>query len=183
MFEENKKNQTSSDPARAYDYAVYLLGLKLRTEGELREKLRLKKHESRTADEVISQLKENHYIDDRRYAEIYLENLKKYKTFGFFGIKKKLMEKRLPSSIIESVLSEGLDENEETKIAKRLIGKQGTSGPDSRADKSARCGAGKGQEKPRYNSAKSGLYEARRKLARKLKSRGFRGSVIAKLVF
>jgi regulatory protein len=95
----------------------------LRTEGEIREKLRIKNYEAGITDKVIEQLKENHYLNDENYAQVYLDNLKKYKTFGYYGIKKKLMEKRLPSNIIESVLSEGLGEEEEAKIANRLLKK------------------------------------------------------------
>jgi regulatory protein len=108
---------------KAYSYAIYLLSLKLRTEGEIREKLRIKNYEAGITDKVIEQLKENHYLNDENYAQVYLDNLKKYKTFGYYGIKKKLMEKRLPSNIIESVLSEGLGEEEEAKIANRLLKK------------------------------------------------------------
>lgn len=150
------ENQNESQLNKAYGYAIYLLGLRLRTEGELREKLIIKKYELGITNQVITQLKENRYIDDQRYAEIYLENLKKYKTFGYFGIKKKLMERRLPNIIIESVLSEGMSEEEEEKIAKRFI---------------------KNYELGIMN------YEQKQKLAHKLKSRGFRGSVTAKLIF
>src|SRR5262245_14123097 len=92
---------------KAYSYAIYLLGLKLRTQGELRQKLRLKKYNAQVIEAVISSLIENRYLDDARYAEIYLDNLKKYKHFGFYGIKKKLMEKLLPAEIIEQVLRDG----------------------------------------------------------------------------
>lgn len=149
-------NTGKPEKEKAYDYALFLLGIKLRTEGEIREKLRIKKFEAGIADGVIGQLKENRYINDQNYAEVYLENLKKYKTFGYYGIKKKLMEKRLPANIIDQVLNEGLSEEEETKIAKRFV-KNRESGKVS--------------------------YEEKQKLAQKLKSRGFRGSIIGKLMF
>src|SRR3989338_6815139 len=114
-MEENQK---------AYDYAMFLLNLRLRTEGELREKMRSKKYESGVVDEVIKRLKDLHYIDDQRFAEVYLENLKKYKSWGFYGIKKKLMEKRFPMPLIESVLSEGFSEEEELEVAKKFLKKQ-----------------------------------------------------------
>ena len=140
---------------KAYAYAVYLLGLKLRTEGELREKMRVKKYSPEAAEKVIQALLNNRYIDDQRYAEVYLENLKKYKQFGFFGIKKKLMEKRLPPSLIESVLSDGLSEAEELKIAQRFI-KNKKTGELS--------------------------YEEKQKLAQKLRARGFRSNVCMEAV-
>ncbi len=106
---------------KAYNYAVYLLSLKLRTEGELRERMRLKKHNAKVVDDVIQKLFENNYLDDQRYAEVYMENLKKYKNFGYYGIKKKLMEKKLPSQIIEQVLKDSLSIDEEIEIAQRFL--------------------------------------------------------------
>ncbi|MBL8030576.1 MAG: RecX family transcriptional regulator [Candidatus Doudnabacteria bacterium] len=141
---------------KAYNYAVYLLGLRLRTEGELREKLRNKKHKTEIVDKVIRQLEQYRYLDDRRYAEVYTENLKKYKSLGFFGIKRKLMEKRLPSQIIEEVMRESLDEEEEIKIANKFLKKMSVS--------------------LFTQEQKAGAF-------RKLTARGFRGSVIGKIIF
>ncbi len=143
--------QSENKTEKAYSYAIYLLSLKLRTEGELREKLRIKNYEFGITDKVIAQLKENRYLDDHRYAEVYLDNLKKYKTFGYYGIKKKLMEKRLPSEIIESVLSEGLGEQEELKIAKRFVKKFELGSME---------------------------YKEKQKIAQKMKGKGFRMGVI-----
>jgi len=146
-MEENQK---------AYDYAMFLLNLRLRTEGELREKMRSKKYESGVVDEVIKRLKDLHYIDDQRFAEVYLENLKKYKSWGFYGIKKKLMEKRLPMPLIESVLSEGFSEEEELEVAKKFIKKY---------------------------EVRSKNQDEKAKAARKLAAKGFRGSVVGKMLF
>lgn len=140
---------------KAYNYAIYLLGLKLRTEGEVREKLRIKNYEPGVISEIVVSLKDNGYLDDQRYAEVYLDNLKKYKTFGYYGIKKKLMEKRLPAEIIEKVLMDGLSEGEEMKIAARFLKK---------------------------HKAAFGNWKEKQKLAQKLRARGFRTVVIAKVL-
>ena len=140
---------------KAYAYAVYLLGLKLRTEGEMREKMRVKKHSQEAAEKVIQELLKNRYIDDQRYAEVYLENLKKYKHFGFYGIKKKLMEKRLPINLIEKVLNEGLSVEEEARVATRFLKKQ---------------------------LWVNQTQEERRKLGAKLKFKGFRSDVVARFI-
>ncbi len=174
-------NQTK----KAYDYAVYLLGLHLRTEGELINKLKIKSYKLKIIEEVIKQLKDHRYIDDARYAEIYVDNLKKYKNFGFYGIKKKLMEKRLPSEIITRVLADGLPVEEELKIAKRFMQK---SPPVKDPDRSV--GAKEGWPRSgrlarrSLGEVGSGIdNKARQKIFRQLASRGFRSDVIAKLVF
>lgn len=148
--------EKSNQQNKAYDYAMFLLGIRLRTEGEIREKLKAKKYNVETIDNVISRLKENRYIEDQRFAEVFLENLKKYKFWGYYGIKKKMLEKKLPMPIIESVLSGGLSEGDELEIAKRFF---------------------KNHELGIRN------YEEKQKLVAKLAARGFRSSVISKLIF
>jgi regulatory protein len=140
---------------KAYDYAMFLLNIRLRTEGELRGKMREKGYKGEAVEEVMAQLKDAHYVNDRRFAEVYLENLKKYKSWGYFGIKKKFMEKKLPMDIIESVLAEGMTEEEELEIAKRFIKKY---------------------------EVRSKNQAEKAKAARKLAAKGFRGSVISQLV-
>lgn len=154
MYEYTNEKQDHRE--KAYAYAVYLLSLKLRTEGELSEKLKVKSYKSETIKAVIEELKGLKYLDDERYAQVYLENLKKYKNFGYFGIKKKLIEKRLPSELIERILQEGLSEEEELVVAKRLVKKY---------------------EVGIMN------YEEKQKLAKRMASKGFRTSVISKLIF
>src|SRR3989344_6295891 len=171
-MEENQK---------AYDYAMFLLNLRLRTEGELREKMRSKKYESGVVDEVIKRLKDLHYIDDQRFAEVYLENLKKYKSWGYFGAKKKLMEKKLPTNIIDKVLLEGMSEEDELEIAKRFLKKLEVG---IKPRKAGSAPGGNYEEKPQNEiTTSSDSYGARQKLAKKLASKGFRTSVISKLVF
>ena len=88
MFKRKIITKEPENFEKAYEYAVYLLSLSLRTSGELENKMREKGYSSENIGKVIQELATNRYVDDSRYAEVYLENLKKYKTFGFYGIKK-----------------------------------------------------------------------------------------------
>ncbi len=196
MFKRKIITKEPANKEKAYEYAVYLLSLSLRTSGELEKKLQENGFVEGTIHTVLKELREARYVDDERYAEVYLENLKKYKTFGHYGIKKKLMEKRLPQNIIERVLSEGLGEEEEIKIAKRFL-KKFNAPARQRPEPQAMAGGSivhktkktlpgsaedaKHEVKPQYNSAKGGLYGAR--LALKLRARGFSSGVIAKITF
>ena len=175
------ENQNETQSNKAYEYAMFLLNIRLRTEGELREKLRIKNYELGIITEVINQLTEQHYIDDQRFAEVYLENLKKYKSWGYFGVKKKLMEKKLPTNIIDKVLLEGMSEEDELEIAKRFLKKLEVG---IKPRKAGSAPGGNYEEKPQNEiTTSSDSYGARQKLAKKLASKGFRTSVISKLVF
>lgn len=171
-FKLQLKNQNSEQ--QVYEYAMFLLNIRLRTEGELIDKMKGKNYNKEIIFNVISKLKNLRYVDDRRFAEIFLENLKKYKTFGYFGIKKKLMEKKLPLDIIDRLLSDNLNEREEFKIAERFLKKEGYAAKNKAPENEDVVYGKFGKE---YGNTE------KQKLANKLKSRGFRSGVIAMLLF
>lgn len=106
----------------AFDYAVYLLSLQLQSSGSIRDKLGRKKYPQADIDDAINRLTEMRYLDDGQFAQIYFENLKAYKNFGYFGMKKKMMDKKLAPELIESVLGE-LSRKDELALAKRVVSK------------------------------------------------------------
>lgn len=171
MFKLKTITKEPENEAKAYDYAVFLLSLSLRTVGEMRDKMQKRGYTLATIEKTIDQLVEQKYLDDQRYAEVYLENLKKYKTFGFYGIKKKLMEKRLPAGIIESVLSEGLGQEEEMKIARKFLKKAGVEVREKKIE-----------EGSQYSVFNEEASKAKQKTAGRLKARGFRSEIISRLL-
>ncbi len=173
MWKKTAKVQEPDNYGKAYDYAVFLLSLRLRTAGEIRHKMAGRGYASAVIEKILEQLRQQRYIDDLRYAEIFLDNLKAYKNFGFYGIKKKLLGKRLPVELVEQVLAEGLSAAEERAIAKRLLKKEVADIGYMESD----------GDNISYNTFSEEATKQKQKLAQKLKARGFRGDVIAKLLF
>jgi regulatory protein len=159
-FGPKKKLKDPSSVSHGYEYCIFLLSLRLRTEGELRDKMRERGYESQVIDSVLKQLVSQKYIDDVRYASVFVENLKQYKPYGYMKIKQKLMQKRLSMDVIEQTLDELLSLEDEQKIAERYLKKE-----YSTVDK----------EKLKQ--------EEKQKIAQRLQARGFRGQVISKLIF
>ena len=155
MFKKTKQVKEPESFEKGYEYAVFLLSLRLRTTGEIREKMEGRGFAPSVVEKTISNLLKQKYLDDQKYAEIFLDNLKKYKSFGFYGIKKKMMLKKLPPSIINQILEEGLPVEEEMKIAEKFIKKQGSKIEN----------------------------QDKKKIAQRLSFRGFRSDVVSKLVF
>jgi SOS response regulatory protein OraA/RecX len=173
MWKKPSKTKEPENKDKAYEYAVFLLSLQLRTVGEIREKMLGRGYSSAVIENVLDQLHNQKYLDDRRYAEVYLENLKQYKNLGYYGIKKKFMLKKLTADIIGKVLDEGLSLDDELIIAKRFLKKEG-------AAVSASDGAEASDNTySTYNGEQS---KQKQKVIAKLKSRGFRGEVIAKVI-
>src|ERR1700690_2671159 len=118
MWNKPSKTKEPNNANKAYEYAVFLLSLQLRTVGEIREKMEKRGYAPAIIENVLGQLHDQKYLDDERYAEVFLDNLKQYKNLGYFGIKKKFMVKKLPGDLIEKVLTEGLSLADELAIAK-----------------------------------------------------------------
>ncbi len=184
MWKPKSKTKEPENEAKAYEYAVFLLSLQLRTVGEIREKMTGRGYTSEIIENVLNQLRDNKYLDDERYAQVFLDNLKQYKILGYYGIKKKFMMKKLPEDIISKVLDEGLSLADELKIAKRYLKKLSVPGvilsPNAVEDEESLNADGGENSYNTFNEEKS---KQKQKLSAKLKSRGFRGDVIAKLIF
>lgn len=172
IFKKASKTKEPENAAKAYEYAVFLLSLKLRTVGEVLKKMQDRGYGEVIIADVLERLKDQSYLDDKRYAEIFLENLKAYKNLGYYGIKKKFMEKKIPQPLIESVLQEGLTIEDELKIMKRLLKKEGFEAKSKPDD-----------GETTYQTFDEDSSKQKQKIMNRLKSRGFRGEVIAKMVF
>jgi regulatory protein len=155
MFKRKSKTKQPSSATHAYEYCMFLLNLRLRSEGELRHSMTERGYEQPIMDEVINRLFDLHYIDDARFAEILVDNYKKYKNYGYLMIKKKLFEKRLSHATIEVTLDTLFTAEDELSVAKRFVKKE-------------KLGIATQEDKQR--------------LARKLQSRGFRGAVFSALI-
>jgi regulatory protein len=105
-----------------YDYAIFMITLRAQTTDYLREKMLSKGYLPDDINNVIQRLTELKYLDDRQFAQNYFENLKKYKLVGYYGAKMKLMQKKVPTDLIEEML-EQYTEKEEYNVAKALLEK------------------------------------------------------------
>jgi len=176
MWKQKSKTKEPNNEAKAYEYAVFLLSLQLRTVGEVREKMSGRGYTSAVIENVLGQLIGQKYLDDERYAQVFLENLKTYKNLGYYGIKKKFLMKKLPPELIGKILDEGLSLDDELKIAKRFLNKERVAVRSSSEDVVQATGL-------LYTTYDEQQSKQKQKLIQKLKAKGFRGDVIAKLVY
>lgn len=174
MWNKPSKTKEPDNREKAYEYAVFLLSLRLRSMGELRGKMEQRGYSAPIIDAVVEQLRGQRYLDDERYAEIYLENLKAYRNIGYYGIKKKLLAKKLPTELIDRMLNTHLTVTDELAIARRLLKKEGYEPGKIDAE----------PEEVHYKAfGNSEESKDEQKKAQRLKARGFRGDVIAKLLY
>ncbi len=104
---------------RAYNCAVSLLSRRDHSEGELRQKLRQKGYAD-GSDEALARLKEQGYLDDCRFAKMYVSELIRLKGYGKARIKQELFRKGVSREITDIVLEEAeFDENKLEEIIRR----------------------------------------------------------------
>lgn len=160
MFKKAKPLNDPSDFDHAYQYALFLLNLSMRTIGEMQDKMNKRGYDKKVINHVIEVLLEDKYINDENYAEIFINSMKNYKTWGRFMMKKKLYEKKLPKELIEQKLEELVSDEDELEIATRYLQKDFKD----------------------IKLIKKLEYQDRQKWVRKLMSRGFGMDVVTKLI-
>ncbi len=108
---------------KIYDKAIKLLTVRLHTTFELYRKLKRRGFKNADIRPVLQRLEELKFLDDERFAQIFVDNLKRYKDWGYYGIKAKLLARQIPSELAERALAEFFSVEDELVVARRLIGK------------------------------------------------------------
>ncbi len=90
---------------RAYNQAVSYLSRRDHSEKELLSKLRLKGY-NESGINAVEKLKNSGYIDDERFARMFVRELSVVKKYGKNRLRQELMKKGISSEIIGFVLEE-----------------------------------------------------------------------------
>ncbi len=109
---------------KALRFAMKLIGLRRRSEFEIREKLKQKNFSEEIAEEAISELKKYKYLDDEKFAESYIRDRMNLSQRGKLLIKMELAKKGISENIIENKLDELLSFEKELELAEKIIAKK-----------------------------------------------------------
>ena len=120
---------------RAKSAAVKYLSARLRTENEVRTKLRNEGYDAACEDRVVEELKAIGYINNKLYAQKYVYDRSKLKPLSKRLMKYELLNRGIPEEIADEVLSDWKveDINVAGSLLKRKFGKY-----DLSDDKTAR---------------------------------------------
>lgn len=116
-----------------YNYAVKALGRRMRTEAELRRLMRTRlepgaKGED-TIDAVITRLKEQHYLDDRTYAETYARLRRENEKVGQRRVRQALGQRGVSSAVVDQVVTESYAKTDEETLARQYLERKRLSKP------------------------------------------------------
>jgi regulatory protein len=125
---------------KAYEKAIQLLKIRPHHSEELTKKLLMRGFDREVVSAVINKLEEEKLLDNSQFAQMYLEELLRNKSLGFYGFKAKLMQRGIDGSEAESMLKENLSIEDETKIAQNLVERSGETDKNKLAQKLQRKG-------------------------------------------
>ena len=122
---EDRINQIirEDELGKAYDRALRFLGYRMRSEKEVRDKLKEKEYQDFVIDEVIERLKKNKFINDSQFADSWVRDRTNLKPTGKKMLELELKQKGISESIIINVLSR-IDKEDEFELAQKLASKR-----------------------------------------------------------
>lgn len=109
----------------AYEKSLKLLKIRPHHSSELTKKLLMRGYDKEEIDLVISKLQEENLIDNDLFVQAYLDELLRNKTYGFYGLKSKLLQRGIASNEADTALRESLTFEKELEIAKKVLNKSG----------------------------------------------------------
>jgi len=102
--------------SKLYDKALRFLSYRPRSEKEIRDYLKKKTGEEKTIEKIIKKLKKQALIDDRIFADWWLEQRSRFRPKGRQALWLELFKKGISKEIIEEIL---FSEKEELVFARK----------------------------------------------------------------
>lgn len=108
----------SEERISVYNYGISVLSRRANSEYELRLKMQDKGFDSQLIDNAIIKLKEQKYLDDERYCEMFINDKINISKYGTRKIKEALYYKGINKEIIEEKIKNISTEDEEERAFK-----------------------------------------------------------------
>jgi SOS response regulatory protein OraA/RecX len=105
----------------AYEKAIQLLKIRPHHSAELGRKLLLRKFSEEAVNEALNRLAQENLLNDNQFLETFLDNLIRYKNFGFFMLKAKLIQRGASGTEAEAMLRENFPLETEIQTGQRIV--------------------------------------------------------------
>jgi regulatory protein len=112
----NDRKPRPLDAESLWSYALKALAGRAHSTGELREKLRRRAERVSDVDEVIARLKENGYLDDRRFAEGFASARLTNEGLGRGRVIQDLRQRRVAPAVAEKTVKQVYEEVDEQRL-------------------------------------------------------------------
>src|SRR3954454_9817990 len=112
------------DAESLWAYALKALGGRAHSTGELRERLRRRAERVTDIDDVVARLKENGYLDDRRFAEAFATARLSNDRLGRGRVIQDLRQRRVAPALAEKSVKQVYEEVDEQALIDDFIRKK-----------------------------------------------------------
>ncbi len=120
----NDRKPRPLDAESLWSYALKALAGRAHSTGELREKLRRRAERVSDIDDVIARLKENGYLDDRRFAEGFASARLSNDRLGQGRVIQDLRQRRVAPAVAEKTVKQVYAEIDEQSLIDDFIRKK-----------------------------------------------------------
>lgn len=117
----NERRVRTLDAAALWEYALKVLGGRAHSTGELREKLRRRAERVEDIDDILTRLKQDGYLDDRRYAESYAASRLSGEKFGRTRVIHDLRQHRVAPTLAETTVQKVYQEVDEVALIEEWV--------------------------------------------------------------
>jgi regulatory protein len=108
---------------KAFQRALNFLSYRNRSEQEIRQNLQKHQIPETIIQPVLERLREGSLVNDREFAEIWIENRREFHPRGKRALRSELYRKGISDQIIEEALQDINEEELALKLARKKIGK------------------------------------------------------------
>lgn len=107
--------------AKATHRALHFLGYRARSEAEVRARLKRDEWHEEVIERVIERLREQGFLDDQRFAEMWVEDRSNFRPRGARALRQELRQKGVDKETIETALPDEERESENAVSALRKL--------------------------------------------------------------
>jgi regulatory protein len=133
-FGRPKKPRAPLDVAGLLDYAVKSLGAKMKSERDLRQRLRDRVEPGEDGEAAIGavmlKLKEYGYLSDERFAADYTRMRQENEKFGKRRVQQGLMQKGIASTTANAALTAAYEDIDEVALARQYVERKRMKKPE-----------------------------------------------------
>jgi regulatory protein len=127
--------RTFLNEAALYDYAIKALGRRMRTQTELRRLMKARvepgEHGETAVSNVLTRLKEQHYLDDQSFAETYARLRQENDKFGQRRVRQSLGQKGVAPEIVNKVVEASYAQTNEEALARQHLERKRIPKPEN----------------------------------------------------
>lgn len=133
--EEVKLYKKLSADDKAYGLVLAYVARRMRSEGELRDYFRRKQYDDALGDQLVARLRHAGLVDDRDFAQRWVENRRLLKPVSSRRLKLELKQKHISDQIISEVLNVDAADADDKQALRELIAKKRTQSRYQERDK------------------------------------------------